>query len=276
MTIAEVHGKLSRSGANLTERMEDLLTSDVFSACKYVRPETLLLPFLRGAQSVEGTRLYKLLSERGVKTRFKFWPRLSNCEPDVVIAIESASGTLSIALIEAKYYSAKSSSALSEDELIAATAPRDQLAREYQALGEVHKLFGVSETKVSERVLVYVTAHRSMPKETIEESLAEIESMVPSEGPINLFWTTWFELYPLIRQTSSSASDWEIPILDDLQSLLERKHLIRFRGFQLEKTRLVPTNAIYQRQLADKGSGYTWPSSVPPLIARIYERGAFA
>ena len=43
MTIAEIHGKISRVGTNLHEKMEDLLTSDVFTACKYVKPETLLL-----------------------------------------------------------------------------------------------------------------------------------------------------------------------------------------------------------------------------------------
>ena len=41
MTIAELHGKISRSGENLHDQMEDLLTSDVFSACKYVRPARL-------------------------------------------------------------------------------------------------------------------------------------------------------------------------------------------------------------------------------------------
>ena len=55
MTIAELHRKISRTGANLHDQMEDLLTSDVFSACKYVRPAMLLLPFLRTAVDLNGT-----------------------------------------------------------------------------------------------------------------------------------------------------------------------------------------------------------------------------
>ena len=30
MTVAEIHGKISETGVNLSERMEDLLTSDIF------------------------------------------------------------------------------------------------------------------------------------------------------------------------------------------------------------------------------------------------------
>jgi hypothetical protein len=37
MTIAELHGKISSTGRNLHDQMEDLLTSDVFTACKYLR-----------------------------------------------------------------------------------------------------------------------------------------------------------------------------------------------------------------------------------------------
>ncbi|GAI18804.1 unnamed protein product, partial [marine sediment metagenome] len=29
MTIAEIHGKISETGTNLSERMEDLLTADI-------------------------------------------------------------------------------------------------------------------------------------------------------------------------------------------------------------------------------------------------------
>ena len=32
MTIAEIHGKISSSGSNLTDKQEDLLTSDVFGS----------------------------------------------------------------------------------------------------------------------------------------------------------------------------------------------------------------------------------------------------
>ncbi|MEK4246582.1 hypothetical protein MKZ20_14770 [Psychrobacillus sp. FSL K6-2684] len=39
--IAEIRGKISRSGSNLTERLEDNLTGNVFGALRY-------LPYERG------------------------------------------------------------------------------------------------------------------------------------------------------------------------------------------------------------------------------------
>ena len=35
LTVAELHGKLSRSGSNVHDRLEDLLTADVFGPLRY-------------------------------------------------------------------------------------------------------------------------------------------------------------------------------------------------------------------------------------------------
>ena len=51
MTIAEIRGKISETGSNLSERMEDLLTSDTFGCMRYLPPETVLIPFLNKAIS---------------------------------------------------------------------------------------------------------------------------------------------------------------------------------------------------------------------------------
>ncbi len=47
MTIAELHGKLSSSNPNgVNDRMEDLLTSDVFGAMKYAGWENGFIDWL--------------------------------------------------------------------------------------------------------------------------------------------------------------------------------------------------------------------------------------
>jgi len=88
MTIAEIHGKISSGGGNLSDRLEDLLTSDVFGPLRY-------LPFTEGLLCVLGkARLYtdpdatfyakfgkNLLNEPEVI----FWPRTGRSEPDVLI-----------------------------------------------------------------------------------------------------------------------------------------------------------------------------------------------
>ena len=100
MTVAEIHGKISDS--NISERMEDLLTSDVFGCLRYLPPQTGLLPFLLTARSVQG-REFKLIP--GIsKVHSLFWPWLnfkgrSSCEPDVLLGLEDDQGRMHLVMI---------------------------------------------------------------------------------------------------------------------------------------------------------------------------------
>ena len=270
MTIAEIHGKISHTGQNLSERMEDLLTSDVFSACRYVKPEILLIPFLRQAKGLNGEILNSLLNEQIKGTKYLFWPRLHLSEPDVLIAIEFASGRFFLILIEAKYLSSKSSSALSEEELEVAETPVDQLAREYSDLLVAHESFHIPKSKVVGRALVYVTAHRCIPKGSLQESLTEIKRFTSIAESVNLFWTNWFELHPIASE-AKNAGGLKNVILDDLRLLLERKGLVHFRGFSLDIIGKILEGSIYEREVVERPLGYEFTLvketfKVPPIF----------
>lgn len=266
MTIAEICGKISRTGQNLSERMENLLTSDVFSACRYVRPENLLLPFLRQAKQIDNESLGPFLEEQVKNVQYLFWPRLPQSEPDVLIAIEFSSGYFFLTLIEVKYLSLKSSPALDEEELGIAETPRDQLAREYLDLLDAHSIFSIQKSKVSGRALVYITAHRSIPKESLIESHDEIKKFILGEDNINLFWTSWFELYPIVSQPKNTLY-WESLIIDDLRYLLERKHLVHFRGFSLDNIESIPNGFTYKREVIERPVNYDFV-----LVQEIIEK----
>jgi hypothetical protein len=255
MTIAEVRGKISHTGQNLSERLEDLLTSDVFSACRYVRPNILLVPFLRQARGLNDQILGSFLNEQVKGTQYRFWPRLRLSEPDVLIAIESVSGGFFLVLIEAKYFSPKSSSVLGEEELEVAETPHDQLAREYTDLLGAHDAFGIPASKVTGKALVYVTLHRSFPRNSLEESLVEIVRFNPGAESINLFWTNWFELHPLVAQ-AKDTQELESVVLDDLRLLLERKCLLHFRGFKLNTIEGISEGTVYYRETEERPSYY--------------------
>jgi len=255
MTIAEIRGKISRTGENLSERLEDLLTSDVFSACRYVRPETLLLPFLHQAKRLNDEHLGHILKDKVERVKYSFWPLLIKSEPDVLISLELSSGSFFLILIEAKYFSSKSSSTLSKEELEIAETPRDQLAREYVDLLDAHNVFHLPKSKISGRALIYVTAHRSIPKDSISESFDEIKKFQVERDEINLFWTNWFELHPIISRTKN-ALEWERPILYDLRQLLERKHLVHFKGFNLDMVSNVSYGSIYVREVEKRSAVY--------------------
>ena len=63
MTIAEIHGKLRvKNPGGVSERLEDLLTSDVFSTMKYAGYETGFMDWLRSATSpIDNTTARDLL-----------------------------------------------------------------------------------------------------------------------------------------------------------------------------------------------------------------------
>ncbi len=248
MTIAEIRGKISGSGRNLTDRMEDLLTSDVFTACKYLKPNTLLLPFLSTSIDLEGKSL-QFLSDLDVESvKYHFWPRLKKSEPDVLISLKLSSGKFYVLLIEAKYFSSKSSSALSEDEMSIAETPRDQLAREYEDLMESSNYLGISKSNVIGHYLIYITAHRSFQTEAMNESLNEIAYFHSSGIKINLLWTSWYSLMPIINELVN-VNDWELPIIRDLANLLSRKRFIRFSGFSLSPLELIIDGELYSQNI---------------------------
>jgi len=85
MTIAEIHGKISESGTNLSERMEDLLTSDIFGCMRYLPPQKALIPFLLTVTSFHGNIL--TIPSKVIRVYYSFWQRLSlsgrnPCEPE--------------------------------------------------------------------------------------------------------------------------------------------------------------------------------------------------
>lgn len=255
MTIAEVRGKISHTGQNLSERLEDLLTSDVFSACRYVRSNILLIPFLRQAKDLSGRILGNFLNEEVKGAQYLFWPRLCLSEPDVLIAIEFVSGRFFLVLIEAKYFSSKASPVLGDEQLEVAEASADQLAKEYADLLRAHEAFRIPKSKVAGRALVYVTANRSFPKDCLEESLAEILRSDRRVETVDLFWTNWFELHPLLSQMKD-AGELESFVIEDLRLLLERKHLIHFRGFRLDIMEKISEGILYGRRIEARPSHY--------------------
>ena len=265
MTIAEVHGKISSTGRNLHDQMEDLLTSDVFSACKYLRPTTLLVPFLKKARSLNDES--PLVPNQIHCATYHFWPRLARFEPDVLIALER-DDRIWMVLIEAKYLSGKSGGPMDEEELSIASAPSDQLAGEYYDLLTAEDRVGLPPDRIVSRALIYMTAHRSMPTEDLQRSIAEASHFISEDRSINIYWLSWFDLMPILRETN--AKEWELPILEDLQRLLEHKGFVRFEGFHsLEKIQLLET--LYSFDFPHS-STYSFQLNPIDSLVTIYRR----
>ena len=90
MYLAELHGKLP----SRIERMEDILTSNVFSFFKYSTRHT----FLKGYLEQLG---FTISDQEAEYAEFIFWPRFEeNTEPDLVIIVGNY-----YLVFEAKYHS---------------------------------------------------------------------------------------------------------------------------------------------------------------------------
>ena len=90
MYLAELHGKLS----SRVERMEDILTSNVFSFFKYSSRDIFLKNYLNKLG-------FNISDQEAEEAEFRFWPIFEDgTEPDLVIIIGNY-----YLLIEAKYFS---------------------------------------------------------------------------------------------------------------------------------------------------------------------------
>jgi hypothetical protein len=99
---AQLNGKLTVE----EERLEDLLTSNVFGSIKYLEPNEGLLPILQSAVDVKGQSLLNS-SSRLFDVHYSFWPWLKEneckpCQPDVLIDFMLSDNGKKILLVESK------------------------------------------------------------------------------------------------------------------------------------------------------------------------------
>lgn len=117
--------------------------------------------------------------------------------------------------------------------------------------------------------LVYATAHRSMPLDSLAESEREIEHFRNGDITASLFWATWFELAGLLHATTP-FDEREALLLDDLAALLDRK---RFNGFQgyvcVLKVPKLPVGAAYLSPSRAKEGPYDFSVSRPGPVGGL-------
>ncbi len=230
MSIAEIRGKISETGTNLSERMEDLLTSDIFGCMRYIPAEKVLIPFLQTAYSLHGNIL--TIPGEVIRVHYSFWPWLKSakripCEPDVVLGLETEENHMHLVLIEAKYYSGLSSE---EDER---AEPNDQLARELDNLGVLScaTLGWGTHLEIASRALLFVTQDMGIPHDLLAKSLAEYARKRNKDGDI--FWASWRFLPSILERNLEKESVPENrAVMADMLALLLRKGLIMFGGVE--------------------------------------------
>jgi hypothetical protein len=232
LAIAEIKGKISKYGTNLSDRLEDKLTSDVFSIFRYLDPNKLFRIFLEKSINVNEKEF--IINNEIEEIEFIFWRKFNRSEPDVVVEYK-ANNTKFCIFFENKYMSGKSSNILLEEEILIAETPSDQIAREY---------FDMAENYPNcEKKLVYLTCHRTIPKQALNDSINEIEKISKKEALSNIFWNTWYHLLPIIDGLDDNElNTYERIMINDLKDLLIKKGLYSFNGISISVVRKIKYN----------------------------------
>lgn len=194
MYIAELKGKIP---SNL-EKMEDVLTSNVFSFFKYSKRTVFLKILLEKLQ-------IKVSNYALDNAEFIFWPSYEdNTEPDLVIIVGNY-----YLLFEFKYFSD-----------FAKETPKTEKQIIREAIG------GLNESKLLNKNFIYIAITADYNKKP--EKFKEIEDL-----GINFKWINWQAvseiLLNLIEKEKNNLPDYLFAV--DLYNLLDKKKLRSFRSF---------------------------------------------
>lgn len=210
--IAEINGKISSSGSNLTERLEDKLTGDFFGTIRY-------LPFDKGLKPVlektcfsrpENKKHFINILKNVNHPCYTFWPKHKEAELDVSLGFEDT-----IIGIEIKYFSSLSS----KDDGKKPDISRHQLSRE----SRVVKSYGKSKN-----VLILIA-----PRQVAEEIYSSAIKYISND--ILFGHLSWEDIYNVIEGLNKKDCCSSFPysiILSDILKLLKRKGFERFKSFE--------------------------------------------
>ncbi|NLG32742.1 MAG: hypothetical protein GX550_04405 [Syntrophomonadaceae bacterium] len=258
MLAAELHGKIS--DGNLSDRMEDVLTSYVMSLFRYLNNLYIPLLLLSQARNLHGESLH--IGKAFSVAELFFWPKFSlndksRREPDALIVFSDNLSNCDIAIeIETKYLSGLSNIYNSEpDEDMSEDKRKSefleyghQLADEYCGLycgnwnieKDAQRRLSLSDRKY----LVFITGHYELPRQDVLDAVCEAEQRKCYNTEINcglnpgdnIFWVSWRQLSEILETERLAGypdySQGEINLLEDIRNMLIRRGLVPFTVWQ--------------------------------------------
>lgn len=218
--IAEIYNKISDSGSNLSDRLEDKLTGNFLGNMRY-------LPYKKGIGIfLNEMNFYQNIPEEEIKEIFtvknqyigkniEFWPRDNNgTELDASINLDSV-----FIGVEVKYNSSFSG--------------ENQLLREFKMISKVLN----TEKESNKKGLLFFIARSGK----ISEAVSKVKDIISSDNN-NLFknilfgYLTWEEIYEIISKINlEKYNDYEKNIIKDTERLLYCKGFEKFKNFKANK-----------------------------------------
>ncbi|MCG6154022.1 hypothetical protein [Leptospira bandrabouensis] len=209
--IAEIKGKITPTGSNLSQRSEDNFTGNFFGHLKYLGLEFGLKPILKEVNFREKSNLNEILIGKPIYT---FWKRYNDFgEIDVIIEINNI-----VIGIEVKYISGISS----DDDNINAKENQNQLNKYSKLLNLYFK------EKFKFLILVAPNAI-GLP---IYQKILKLNLC----QEVNVGFISWENIFNIIQNLkNTSNSQFENEILSDLLEYLNVKGFDKFKKFEAKK-----------------------------------------
>ena len=214
--LAELHGKISRSGSNLRTTSEDNLTGNVFGILRYVSFNHLMKPLLLSSlcatsentlQSVKAT--LKEINLDFWNENIEFWPYDKEGELDVLLKFNNA-----VIGIEVKYNSPMSDQ--DEDSSMTTTGniglSKEQLPRE----SRIVKRFAGKR-----KAILILLAKKQFAKATVTDMLTcSVDGLTPQkiESDVELCYIGWEDFLEALKKEyrQCAANDFTSLIVSDL------------------------------------------------------------
>ncbi|MCC2413072.1 hypothetical protein NST14_05225 [Bacillus sp. FSL W8-0519] len=245
--IAEIYNKISQTGSNLSNRLEDKLTGDFFGTIRYLPFEIgmkLVLSSVRFNEKTIDDEWQKLISDwEGHPGQLDFWHRHFEGEIDLLLRLHNA-----VVGIEVKYLSGISSEDEETEQIISAEESKNQLARYARMLDDIGG--------VLPKFLVFLAPFPIM--QSVEKVLGN-HSIISKN--VSLGFLSWQGVLESLQGIDiNSLEQWQIMIIEDLKALLVKKGFVRFTGFTtvLEEDFVTKDGYIFHGQL-NRYNTLIWP-----------------
>jgi hypothetical protein len=239
-----------------TENSEDLLTSSVFGAIRYLSNFSLIQDII--ANSINIHQIKAGYFEHITHIEYYFWPRLEKSEPDLLVLLKNKRDKYLVFCIEAKYFSGKSSEEdLSVEFEERGNHQRDQLARQIEDIHKdsAFKYLNIKKESVIFSCLIFLTNDNFIPEVSLKKGYQSIDNSIPLDFKIDsIYWLSWKEIYKQINKHVTSSLQDRL-IKEDLLEFFRRKNLACFEGF----SNLVNVKCLlwkFEQQV--KKRGFTW------------------
>lgn len=220
--IADIKGKLSRTGYNLSDMLEDNLTGNFFGALRYI-PFDLALRNIFSA-GVYPSKVGDLIGEINAdfwNDKIEFWPKADEGEIDALLNFDDT-----IIGIEVKYASGLSSdddidnSSMVDNQSVETEDSKNQLARESRDISRK----GEGKTKI----LLFIAnseSCRNVYNDAVNRNIIS--------NDVQIAYISWQSILEELKKLKLGDRYYQV-IIDDLISLLTKKGFESFKDMHVD------------------------------------------